>query len=61
MIFAVIIADIKKALILKKHTNPAIKVLVYYYKHLNIFSQKKANKLVKHQLYNYKIIFKEGK
>ena len=37
-IFAVIIADIKKALILKKYTDPAIKVLVYYYKHLDIFS-----------------------
>ena len=54
-------ADIKKALVLKKHTNPAIKVLVYYYKHLNIFSRKKANKLVKYRLYNYKIILKEGK
>ena len=54
-------ADIKKALVLKKYTNSVIKVLVYYYKHLNIFLQKKANKLVEHWLYNYKIIFKEGK
>jgi len=30
-------ADIKKALALKKYTNPAIKVLVYYYKHLEVF------------------------
>jgi hypothetical protein len=37
IIFAVIIADIKKALILKKYTNPAIKVLVEYYKYLDIF------------------------
>ena len=37
IIFAVIIADIKKALVLKKHTNPAIKVLVEYYKYLDIF------------------------
>ena len=36
-IFAVIIANIKKALALKKHTNPAIKVLVEYYKYLNVF------------------------
>jgi len=36
-IFAVIIADIKKALALKKHTNPAIKVPVCYYKHLEVF------------------------
>ena len=36
-IFTVTIADIKKALALKKYTDPAIKVLVYHYKHLNIF------------------------
>ena len=36
-IFTIIIADIKKALVLKKYTNPAIKVLVYYYKDLVIF------------------------
>jgi hypothetical protein len=30
-------ADIKKALALKKHTNPVIKVLVEYYKYLDIF------------------------
>ena len=36
-IFAVIIADIKKALVLKRHTDPAIKVLVEYYKYLDIF------------------------
>ena len=61
MIFAIIIADIKKALILKKHTDSVIKVLVYYYKHLNTFSRKKANKLAEHWLYNYKIVFKKGK
>jgi hypothetical protein len=54
-------ADIKKALILKKYTNPAIKVLVCHYKYLNIFSQKEADKLAEYQLYNHKIIFKEGK
>ena len=41
-------ANIKKALVLKKHTNPAIKVLVCYYKHLDTFLQKKADKLVKY-------------
>jgi len=30
-------ADIKRALILKKYTNPAINVLVYHYKHLEVF------------------------
>ena len=36
-IFAVIMADIKKALALKKHTNPAIKVPVEYHNYLDIF------------------------
>jgi len=60
-IFAVTMADIKKALALKKHTNPATEVLVCHYKHLEVFSQKKADKLVEHQLYNHKIVLKEGK
>ena len=54
-------ADIKKALILKKYTDLIIKVLIYYYKYLNTFSWKEANKLAEYRLYNYKIIFKEGK
>ena len=41
-------ADIKKALVLKKYINPAIKILVYYYKYLDIFLQKKANKLAEY-------------
>jgi hypothetical protein len=36
-IFTVTIADIKKALTLKKYTNPAIKVLEEYYNLLDIF------------------------
>ena len=54
-------ADIKKALALKKYTNPAIKVLVEYYKRLDAFLKKEADKLLEYQLYNYKIILKEGK
>ena len=60
-IFAVTMADIEKALALKKHTNPAIKVPVDHYKYLDVFLQKEANKLAEHWLYNYKIILKEGK
>jgi len=30
-------ADIKKALVLKKYTDPAIKVLVEYYNYLDVF------------------------
>jgi len=47
-IFAVIIANIEKALALKKHTNPTTKVLVYHHKHLKVFSQKEANKLAEY-------------
>ena len=36
-IFAVIIANIKKALALKRHTDPTIKVLIEYHKYLNVF------------------------
>jgi len=61
IIFAIIMANIKKALVLKKYVNPAIKVLVNYYKYLNIFLWKEADKLLERWLYNYKIIIKEGK
>jgi hypothetical protein len=36
IIFAIIMANIKKALVLKKYTNPAIKVLIEYYKYLKL-------------------------
>ena len=61
MIFAVIMANIKKILVLKKYTNPAMKVLIKYYKYLKLFLWKEADKLLKCWLYNYKIIIKEGK
>ena len=54
-------ADINKALVLKKHTNPAVKVLLEYYKHLIAFSWKEADKLAERRPYNYKIVIKEGK
>ena len=54
-------ADIKKVLVLKKYTDFATKVLVCYYKYLDIFSQKKANKLAEYWLYNHKIVFKKEK
>ena len=41
-------ADIKKALVLKKYTDPTIKVLVEYYKYLEVFLRKEANKLVEY-------------
>ena len=54
-------ADIDKALVLKKHTDFTTKVLLEYYKHLIVFLRKEANKLMERQLYDYKIIFKKRK
>ena len=54
-------ADIEKALALKKHTDPATKVPVEHHKYLDVFSWKEADKLAEHWLYNYKIVLKEGK
>ena len=54
-------ADIEKALVLKKYTNPATKVLVEHYKYLEVFLRKEADKLVEYRPYNYKIILEEGK
>ena len=54
-------ADIEKTLKLKKYTDPAIKVLIEYYRHLKLFLWKEVNKLLKRRLYNYKIIIEEGK
>ena len=47
-IFAVLMADIKKALVLKKYTNPTTKVLVEHYKYLEVFLRKEADKLAEH-------------
>ena len=41
-------ANIKKALVPKKHTDPATKVLVDHHKYLEVFLRKEANKLVEH-------------
>ena len=61
MIFAVIMANINKALVLKKYINSAIKVLLKYYKHLIAFSWKETDKLAECRPYNYKIVIKERK
>ena len=49
------IADIEKALILKKYTDPRTKLPKEYYDYLNVFSRKKSNILPEHRPYNYKI------
>ena len=60
-IFAVTMADIEKALALKKHTDPATKVPACYHEDLVVFSQKEANKLAEHRPYDHRIILEEGK
>jgi len=47
--------NIEKTLTPKKRTDPATKILTEYYKNLKAFSQMKANKLLEHQSYNFKI------
>src|SRR5271170_5332593 len=59
-IFAVTMADIKKALTPKKHTNPATKVPIYHHKNLEVFLRKEADKLAEHRLYDHKIELEEG-
>ena len=61
MIFVIIISNINKALVSKKHTNFIIKVPLKYYKYLVVFLQKEVDKLLKRRPYNHKIKIKEGK
>ena len=61
IIFIITIADIKKALAPKKHTNPATKVPVEYHKYLDVFSRKEADKLAEYQPYDHKIVLEKGK
>ena len=52
---------VRYALVLKKYIKSITKVLIKYYKHLKLFLWKEANKLLKRQPYDYKIIIKKGK
>ena len=54
-LFTVLMTDIKKTLKSKKYTNFFKKVSKKYYKFLNIFSQKEADKLSEYYSYNHKI------
>ena len=54
-IFVVIIANIKKALALKKYINPYTKLPKEYYNYLNVFLRKKFNVLPEYGPYDYKI------
>ncbi len=60
-LFAVSMTDIKKTLKSKKYTNLFKKVLKKYHEFLDVFSQKEANKLSEHHLYNHKIELKSEK
>ena len=61
MIFAVTMADIDKALVLKRHTDPVVKVPLEHHKHLIAFSWKETDKLVERRPYDHKIVIEEGK
>ena len=54
-------ADIDKALVPKRHTNPAAKVPLEHHKHLIAFSRKEADKLAERRPYDHKIVIEEGK
>jgi len=45
-VFSISIANIKKVLIVRKETNPYIKLLEYYSKFLSIFDYLEAKKLL---------------
>lgn len=47
--------DIKKILVLKKRTDPAMKIPIEYHRNLKVFFRIKTNKLSKHRLYDLKI------
>jgi len=60
-IFAALMTNIEKTLAPKKRINPAIKVLVKYYRNLKAFFRMEANKLLEHWLYDLKIKLEPGK
>ena len=59
-ICAVSIANIDKALAVKKYTNLLTKVPSKYYNLIDVFLQENSNKLPVQQLYNYKIKLIKG-
>ena len=60
-VFTVLLRDIEKALELKKHFDPAVKLPKEYYQFLDVFSRQKANTLSVHQSYDHKILLEDRK
>ena len=60
-VFAVSLRDIEKALELKKHFDPAVKLLKEYHQFLDVFSKQKADMLSVHQSYDHKISLEDKK
>lgn len=60
-IFIITMTNIEKALALKKYTNSVTKLLKKYHEFVEIFSQKQADILLKHHMYNHKIQIKSEK
>ena len=56
-LFSVSLKDVKKALQFKRRTDPATKLPHEFHEFLELFSEKEANKLPPHRLYDHKINF----
>jgi hypothetical protein len=59
-IFAVLMADIEKALALRTYTDPSIKVPAEYTDLLPVFDRQEADKLPERRSYDYKIELKDN-
>ena len=60
-VFAILLRDIEKALELKKHFDPAVKLLKEYHQFLDIFSRQEADMLSVHWSYDHKILLEDKK
>ena len=60
-VFAISLRDIEKALELKKHFNPAVKLPKEYHQFLDVFSRQEADTLSVHQSYDHKILLEDRK
>ena len=60
-VFAILLRDIEKSLELKKHFDPAVKLLKKYHQFLDIFSTQEADTLPVHWSYDHKILLEDEK
>ena len=60
-LFSVSLKDVKKAFQFKRRIDPVTKLFHEFHEFFELFSEKKANKLPPHRLYDHKINFIKGK